>query len=100
MLLVASPPCRICYSSPKICSSLPKLYGMSCKSSRGERDYRHNQANEQERGRGGRLVTVFGWGALRHEFAHRVPRLSPSGESIKDDSYGIQSPLREVYIAS
>ena len=63
-------------------------------------EHRGTSRNCFSRGRGGRLVTVFGRGALRHEFAHRMPRLSPSGESIKDDSYGIQSPLSEVYIAS
>jgi hypothetical protein len=42
-------------------------------------------------------LPVFGRG---DEFAHGMPRLPPTGESIKDDSYGGQSPLCELYIAS
>src|SRR5262245_52306609 len=42
-------------------------------------------------------LLVFVWG---DEFAHGMPRLSPSGDNIKNDAYGIQSPLSEVYIAS
>jgi hypothetical protein len=42
---------------------------------------------------------VLGRGARRHKFPHGVPRLSPFEESVKDESYGGQSPLSKVYIA-
>jgi hypothetical protein len=43
---------------------------------------------------------VFVRGVRDHQFAHGVPRLAPPGESIKDDSYGGQSHLSEVDVAS